>query len=216
MIFSDRTGIRQVQAAVTEYSSIQGEVQEEELFDHGKGQEGHLRHAVNNFNLMQHYIFREAWHFNNASRSVEIYGFNMKLMESFGENSEVPPLWYGIYGWNSLVKSAALVGDGKKDEGYRFLDIAFEYYIKWNSIEDETLLEAGNWEVFGGIRLLKARGQIELPDATREPVTYGNKFRYSRLCTALNTPNVWACFNPVREEEQFKAYIERVKELNEK
>lgn len=214
-VFADRTGIRQKQAPVTRYSSIEGEVLEDTLFDDGKWQEGHLRHGINSFNLMQHYIFRKSWHFNNANRSVEVCRFNMNLMESFGENGEVPPAWYGIYGWSSLVKSAALFGDGRKDEGYLALECAFEYYVKWNSIEDETLLEVGNPEVFGNIRLLKARGQIELPDGTREPVTYGNKIRYSSLWTALNSPNVWAWFNPVREEERFKAYIERAKKLME-
>ena len=212
-VFADRTGIRQNQAPVTQYSSIQGEVLEDALFEDEKWQEGHLRHGINNFHLMQHYIFRKSWHFNNAGRSVEICRFNMQLMESFGEDGEVPPAWYGIYGWTSLVKSAALFGDGRKEEGYLFLERAFAYFIRWNSIADDTLLEVGNREVFGGIRLLKARGLIELPDGTREPITYGKKFRYSSLRTALNSPQVWAWFNSVREEERFMAYVERAEKL---
>ena len=212
-VFADATGIRNVPDTITQYSSICGEVLEDTLFSDGKWQDGHLRHAINNFNLMQHYIFRKSWHFNNANRSVEVCRFNMNLMESFGENGEVPPAWYGIYGWSSLVKSAALFGDGRKDEGYLALECAFEYYVKWNTLEADSLLEVGNSEVFGGIRMVKGKGLIELPDGTRETIEYAKKIGYDGLWTALNSPRVWAWFNSVRGEDRFKEYIERAKKL---
>jgi len=98
VIFKDAAGIRRVPDTVTQYSSICGEVREEALFSEGKWQEGHLRHAVNNFRLMQHYLYRDAHHFNNSCRSAEICRFNRGLMESFGTEGTLPPAWYGIYG----------------------------------------------------------------------------------------------------------------------
>ena len=216
VIFKDATGIRKVPDTITQYSSICGEVLENTLFSEGKWQDGHLRHSINNFNLMQHYLFRDSYHFNNRTRSVEICGFNQRLMESFGENGEVPPAWYGIYAWTSLVKSAALL-DGKSsgDEGYSNMELAFEYYIKWNTLAPDSLLEVGNREVFGGIKLLKGKGMLELPDGTREAVIYTKKFDYDGLWNALKNSRAWAWFNHVRNEERFKKYIERARKLME-
>ncbi len=214
VIFKDAIGICKVLPDITDYGTVCGEVLEHSLFNEGKWQEGHLRHAINNFKIMQHYIFRNAHHFNNSNRSVELCDFNQRLMESFG-GGEVPSAWYGIYAWTTLVKAAALFGGDRKEEGYDTLERAFAFYIKWNSLQTGDLLACGNGEAFGGIRIVKGKGVIQLPDGTREVIEYAKEVGYKGLWTALNSPTVWAWFNPVRNEDRFKAYIERAGALVE-
>ena len=57
-IFADRTGVRETLAPVTSYASIQDEVLEEALCEKGRHAEGRLRHDVNNFRLMVHFLTR--------------------------------------------------------------------------------------------------------------------------------------------------------------
>jgi len=87
------------------------------------------------------------------------------------------------------------------------------HYEKWNTLDADSLLDVGNPEVFGGIRVVRGRGKIVLPDGRCEPMDYARTFGYDRLWFALNSPHVWAWFNAVREEERFKAYLVRAKAL---
>lgn len=215
-IFADRTGIRVIPAPTTSYSYILGEEIEDRLGNEGKLEEAHLKHAVNNFNIMLHYLARPARHRNNAVRSIGICAFNMNLMESFGDG-EVPPAWLGLYVWASLIRSAALFGNDDKEEGYKYLDCAIEACERWSSYKKDDLLETGNEQVFGGVKLIKGRAVLLLPDGTREPASYS--YRLDRDAglpyTVLTMPSGWEWFNSVRDEERFKEYIDRAKKMTE-
>ena len=218
MIFADRTGIRELPPPITEYGSIQGEMIEEQLWEERKWKAGHLKYAANQFHLLLHMMARPSRNRLNAKRSVELNDFYLKTMALLGEDGEVPPAWYGLYAWTALIKSAALFGDRRKEEGYAALDLAVSYCERISHFKPCDLLDTGKEELFGGIKLVWEKEHILLPDGSREPISY--EYRMSvDACTVhsvLTAPNGWEWFNSVRHEERFKAYIARTRELMSK
>lgn len=217
VLFEDRTGIRELPPPISSYGAIQGEIEEENAWDIKNPKEGHLLHSVNNLKLMIHYLARPTHHARNAKRSIEICRFNMNMMESFG-NGTVPDAWCAMYAWTSLVQSAAYFGNKEKEEGYNALERATEYYEKSNKFAKDDLLDTGNEEVFGGIKLIRGKSTILLPDGRKEPIAYGYRIDDSyekRLYQILTRPQGWEWFNSVRNEERFKEYIERARALGE-
>ena len=216
VIFQDRTGIREQGAPITQYGTIQGEVLEQKLWDAGKRAEGQLHHSINNFHLMVHYLARPSHNWGNAIRSIEINGFNMRLMEMFGEGDGVPPAWHALYAWTCLVRAAALFGNRRKEEGYEHLELALRYYTTWSKYATGQPLEIGNKEVFGDCRVIKDKEHVLLPDGTRQPIAYAYRFSDSAVGTmyyAMTAPRGWEWFNGVRNEDRFKALIDRTKKL---
>ena len=211
VIFADRTGIRELPPPITQYSAIQGEVIEQQLWDEGKWKEGHMKYAANNFHLILHLLARPSRNRNNAKRSIEINGFYMNMMELLGENGAVPPAWYNLYAWTAVVKSAALFGDGKKEEGYDALDIAINFCELISQIKKGDLLDTGNAELLGGVKYEYTKGVIVLPDGSKEPVSYDYRMNFSAsdLVYCLTARSGWEWFNSVRNEDRFKKYIER-------
>ncbi|MBQ9134245.1 MAG: hypothetical protein IJX64_06910, partial [Clostridia bacterium] len=218
VIFQDLTGICEQLAPITQYGMIQNEVLEQKLWDAGKRAEGRLYHSINNFHLMVHYLARPSHNWGNAIRSVEIEGFNLRLMEMFGEGSGVPSAWHGLYASTCLVRAAALFGAHRKEEGYEHLELALRYYTTWSEFAAGEPLEIGNKEVFGGCRVIKGKECILLPDGTRQPIAYAYRFGNSGVGTMFNAMTAsrgWEWFNGVRNEDRFKALIDRAKELME-
>ena len=215
VIFADRTGIREVSPPITQYSAIQGDVIEQQLWDEGKWEEGHMKYAVNNFHLILHLLARPSRNRKNAKRSVEINGFYMNVMELLGENGNVPPAWYNLYAWTALVKAAALFGAGRKEEGYSSLDLALKYCEKIALFKHGDLLDTGKEELLGGVKYEYEKGVILLPDGSKEPVSYDYRMNYnvSNLLYAITARKGWEWFNSVRNEERFKEYVERAKKM---
>lgn len=215
VVFADRTGIREVPPPITQYSAIQGEVIEQQLWDEGKWKEGHMKYAANNFHLILHLLARPSRNRNNAKRSIEINGFYMNMMELLGENGAVPPAWYNLYAWTAVVKSAALFGDGKKEEGYDALDIAINFCELISQIKKGDLLDTGNAELLGNVKYEYTKGVIVLPDGSKEPVSYDYRMNFSAstLVYCLTAPHGWEWFDSVRDEERFKEYIEKAREI---
>ena len=218
VIFADRTGIRQVPPPITQYRAIQGEIIEERLWDAGKWQEGHMKYGANNFHLILHLLARPSRNRNNAKRSIGINGFYMQVMEQLGESGEIPPAWYGLYAWTALVKAAALFGDEQTEEGYRNLALSVTFCEKLRSLKEGDLLDTGNKELLGGVKLAYNKGFIQLPDGSKEPIAYGYRmdFHAGALLYAMTAPQGWEWFNSVRNEERFKEYIEQVRKMTNK
>ena len=215
VLFSDRIGIRELPPPITNYSAIQGEVIEDALFDEKKWKEGHLKYAANQFHLLLHMIARPGRNLMVPKRSVELQDFYMNTMALLGENGEVPPAWYGPYAWAALVKGAALFGNKQKDEGYEALSLALDYCEKIAKFAPGDLLDTGKEELLGGIKLVYGKDHILLPDGSREPISYEYRMDYKakELVWALTAPRGWEWFNSVRNEERFKAYIERAEKI---
>ena len=211
VIFADRTGIREIPSPITQYGAIQGEVVENALWDQGKWQEGHAKYGINNFHLIMHMLSRPAHNVYDSPRSVALNGFYMHMLEQLGDG-EVPEAWVGRYGWLATIRAAACFGAGMNEEGYHMLDVAFEYCEKSRVHQGGDLLDTGNPHVTGGAKYVFARGMIELPDGTREPIAdndYWMAFNEHNLTYAITTPNGWAWFDLVRNEERFKQYVDR-------
>ncbi len=218
IVFTDRTGIREVPPPITQYSAIQGEAIEQQLWDEGKWKEGHMKYAANNFHLILHLLARPSRNRNNAKRSIEINGFYMNMMELLGENGSVPPAWYSLYAWSAVVKAAALFGDGKKEEGYDALDIAVNYCELISQFKKGDLLDAGNAELLGGIKYEYSKEVIVLPDGSKEPISYDYRMNFSasNLVYCLTARKGWEWFNSVRNEDRFKEYIEKARTIADK
>ena len=215
VLFTDRIGIRELPPPITHYGSIQGEVEEDLLFDERKWREGHLKYAANQFHLLLHMIARPSRNTMNPKRSVELQSFYMKTIELLGENSEVPPAWYGPYAWAAVVKAAALFGNKQKEEGYASLSLALDYCEKIAKLSPGELMDTGREELLGGIKLVCGKDHILLPDGSREPISYEYRMDYNarEILWALSDRKGWAWFNSVRDEERFKAYIERARAI---
>ncbi len=212
VIFANRTGIRNKQSPITSYSEVLNEFKENN--ECNSVEEAHEMYALNTFNLMVHTICRPAHHRNNAPRSVGICKFNMEMMQSFG-NGAVPNAWVCAYAWTALVRSAAHFGNGEIEDGFKYLDISFEYYDKWNSFKSSEELDTGNKSIFGGIKLIKGKECIALPNGEKAPIEYG--YRMDGGCNAphyaLSADYGWEWFNYLRNHESYYSYVDKSKKL---
>ncbi len=214
-IFSDRTGIRELPPPITQYCAVKGEVDEGELWKQGKWQDAQALYSQNNFHLFLHMFARPSMNYMDARRSVELMGLYMGMLKDLGEDGDVPPAWYGLYTWMALVKAAACFGDNNREEGYKNLDTAVEYFKRLNRFGNGELLEAGKKEIFGGVKYIHNGGSIVLPDGTKEPIAYAHRMRFNiyNLHYILTAPSGWEWFNSVRDEERFKECVALVKNM---
>lgn len=215
VVFSDRTGIRELTAPITLYSSVQREKTASDLWAAGKRQETQMKTDANSFHLILHLIARPTYNRKNAKRSIAINSFNLKLLESLSVNGEVMPAWYGLYSWKAAILAAALFADGQKDAGYQALDKAVGYCEKSAELKDGDLLEIGDPHLFGGAKLIRGKGVIQCADGSLEPVDYAWQLEYDGqdLFYSLTASHGWEWFNSVRNEDRFKAYVERTKNI---
>lgn len=63
----------------------------------------------------------------------------------------VPDAWLGHYVSTSFRTACALFGCGKENEGYEWLEKAFEAYPKWDNIPDGTEMEVGDPLIYSGV-----------------------------------------------------------------
>lgn len=213
-IFKDAIGIRKVPPAITQYNSIHAEVIEERLWNEGKHKESRLRHDTNNFHLLCHFLGRDSRYWAAQEKAVAWNKYRLKILEGLGDGT-VPDAWLGHYASTCFRTACALFGCEKKDEGYMWLDKAFEAYPKWDNISEGTEMDVGDPLIYGGIKVVKGKDVIKLPDGTMEPISYENLFSGScnLMYYGMTAPRGWEWFNSVRNEERFKQYIERAKAL---
>ncbi len=217
VIFSDRTGIRELPPPITQYGDIQNEIIEDRLWDEGKHDESRLYHDVNNFNLLCHFFGRPNRYWNKPEKAVAWNKYRIKIMEGLSDEG-VPQAWLGHYASTCLRTACALFGCGRKEEGYEWLEKTFEAFPKWDSIPDGTEMDVGDPLIFGGVKVVKGKSFIIIPDGRKEPIVNHYMFEDTHwlLHYSLTAPHGWEWFNPVRNEERFKEYIERAKKLDEK
>ena len=136
-------------------------------------------------------------------------------MEGLGADSKIPDAWLGHYASTCFRTACALFGCGCKEEGYEWLERAFEAYPKWDSIPEGTEMDVGDPLIYGNIKVIKGKDLIKLPDGSLEPLTYDHLFGgdCSLMHYGMTATKGWEWFNPVRDEERFKEYIERARKL---
>lgn len=214
-IITERTGIRNIPSPVSCYSSIAGEALEAKLWNEKKRDESRLRHDINNFNLLLHYLGRTQRYYAAPKKALEWGRHSLKVIEFLGEGGDIPRAWLGRYG-EMLFRTACFVfGNGGEDVdlGFGYLDKAFEVYLQWVEIPVGTPLEVGNEQIYGGIKYLKDKSQILLPDGRVEAIEYGGILEFNAvfMYNALSAQYGWEWFNPVRSDERFIAFTEKVK-----
>ena len=217
VIFADKCGIRNKLAPVTQYSAIQDEITEGELWAAKKYNESRLRHDVNNFRLLIHFLGRDSRTWAAPEKAAAWYKERIRMVEHLANGKAIPSAWLGFYWWQHVLTACALFGCGAstKDEGYAYLEKSFRLYPAWESIPDGELLDVGDEMIYGGIKLVKGKRIIELPDSTREGIDYGHMFnpKAEHLYYGMTAKHGWEWFNPVREEERFRDNIRRAKAL---
>lgn len=217
VIFVERTGIREIPPPITQYNAIQSEIIEERLWDEGKYEESCLCHNLNNFYLICHFLGRYSRFWGSPEKAIALNKYRLKTMETLGDGT-VPEAWLVDYASTSFRTACALFGIGKKEEGYEFLDKAFEAYQKWDNIPDGAEMETGNPLIYGGVKVVKGKAYVKLPDGKKEPLYYENMFRGNcdLMYYGMTAPHGWEWFDSVRNEDRFKEYIEKAKKIAEK
>ena len=216
VIFAEQTGIRRLPPPITEYGFIEKEQTEERLWNEGKHEESRLCHDTNNFRLMCHFLGRQSRYWGVPEKAIAWNLYRLKTIESFGGGT-VPEAWLGCYAAVSFRTACALFGCGRKEEGYEWLEKAFEAFPKWEAIPDGTETETGDPMIFGGIRFVKGKNILRMPDGTAEPVSDAWLFNENigLLHYGLTAPSGWEWFNPVRGEEKYKEYVARAEKIAE-
>ena len=224
-IFENMTGIRNIPAPTTEYEFVEREIIEDRIWDEKKLPEARLRNSANNLQLMLHFLSRNGRSWKCAPRGVAWAKYRLKMIENMltDENGEIAPAWLGIYADMHFMAACTTFGCKKpelKDEAYAYLERAFELAPKWFAIADGTLLDVGDSEVYGGIKLEKgSEGTLHLPDGTREfydSTWFINLMSPARFYNAMTAKKGWEWFNSVREEERYKEFVKRAREMMEK
>ena len=216
-IFSNQIGIKQKLAPISSYKSIENEIVEDRLWEEGKREEARLRHDTNNIHLMLHFLCRPSRYWAAPHKAIAWNMYCMKTVEGFGENGEIPTAWLGFYAATCFRTACALFGNGRREEGYEYLEKCFAPFEEWDKIPDGTETDTGDPLIFGGVKVLKNKPVLVLPDGTKEPIDYGYMLRQDKSLVhyGMTAQKGWEWFNPVREEERFKEYIERARKLIE-
>lgn len=219
-VFVNRTGVQQLLPSITRYNIVSGERKEEALWEEGKHAESRVQHGVNNFLLFLHMLGRVNRNWGSARHGAEWGKYQIRLLDTLAVNGKLPRAWLGRYWRACFAAACALFGcdtPEDKEEGYRYLEKAFEAYPAWAAIPDGEELEVGNPYLWGGVKLIKGKDLLILPDGTRDHLQYGYLFRQSKddMYYGMTASHGWEWFNPVREEERFKTYVERAKRLME-
>ena len=215
IIFADQTGVREVPPPITHYGAIQGEIVEETLWSEGKYEESRLRHDVNNFHLLCHFFGRDSRYRGAEEKAVAWNLYRLKIMEGLGSNQQVPTAWLGLYASTAFRTACALFGCGRKEEGYAWLEKAFDAYPNWDSIPHGAQMEVGDPLIYGDIKVVKGKGLLQLPNNTVESLPYSDLFDgdCGLMYYGMTAPYGWEWFNPVRKEERFQEYVERAKKM---
>ena len=215
VLFEDRIGVRKKLEPISDYSSIHGENIEEELWEAGKHEESRLKHDINNFHLLCHFLGRAGRYWNAPEKAVAWNKYRLKIMEDLNGNGEVPSAWLGLYAATQLRTGCALCGLGRPEEAKPYLEKSLQSFIKWEAISKDTPMEVGDPFVYGGIQLIKGTNLLLLPNGEYDRVSrdypYLFRDRIGLLVHAVTAPHGWEWFDGVRNEAWFVEFAEKVK-----
>ncbi len=215
---SDEEADKWLGMSAPKYNSISYEILEARLWELGRHDESREMFCYNNLHILLHFLGRERRHYGKPEMAVAWYSQSLKIVESLSENGEIPKAWLGFYADTVFRLACAEFGLGKKEDGYKHLEDAFELYPKWLEIPKGTILDLGN-SIFGGMKIeVQGDWNVSLPGGKKYPVGYSYFFhlRSDEMYTAMTYEHGWEWFNSVREEPKFKEYVARAKELAEK
>jgi len=137
------------------YSHIRGEVLEERLLHNGSYEELQRERYKNNLRLMLHVISRTVAPPANTEAAIGHYAYLRKLIQTFGENGEIPDGWLCKYAYITMQNAAGLFDTGRIEEGFAVFEEAMNAYKKHFSLPDDVPLSLGIPEFFGDIAVKK-------------------------------------------------------------
>ncbi len=201
-----------------EYDAYRGEVLEERLWKQGKWEESRIRFDVNNLNILLHFMSRSNRNWAAPERATEWFKNNIRLIETFGENGEIPRAWLGKYANLHFRAACSSFGYGNNDQAWEYLEKAFALYPRWLEIPCGEALELGRFILFNDVKAVKNKWRILVPGVGEEYISGGLAFCHGSedMYYAMTAPHGWEWFNGVREDERFKKAVERAKALMEK
>ena len=214
VILADRCGIRVKPPHLTDYGDIDGEVREEALWSQKAHGEARMLHDVNNFRIMVHYIERTQRYYGDPEKAAAWHKNVIRLIETFGEGGEVPGGWLRTYFRSHFICGTALCGAGRREEGFAYLEKAFDLCGKVMALPPDEPLEVGNREIFGGVKIIPATGVMILPDGSKDicgewSVCGGAGW----MLAAMTAKHGWGWFGPVRGDDRFAALIKQAREM---
>ncbi len=218
VIFADKTGIKNKLAPITNYSTVENEIAEGKLWNEGKLEEARARYGANNIHLICHAVSRNPRSRGDAEYAADIGRFRLGILDIVKENGEIPRGWLGCYCEVNFYMAVYTFGCGRRDEGYMYLERAFEHLEEWTCIPFGEPLDMGNKHMFGGAKYLKGRSGLLLSDGTTEPILDGDILDGSveMMYNGMKATRGWEWFNSVRGDELFKQYMERAKAIIDK
>lgn len=220
ILFEDRIGVRKKLEPISDYSSIHGENIEDELWEAGKHDESRLKHDINNFHLLCHFLGRSGRYWNAPEKAIAWNKYRLKIMEGLNGDGTVPSAWLGLYAATQLRTGCALCGLGKAEEGKPYLQASLDSFIKWEAIPKDTPMDVGDPLIYGGIKLVKGTELLLLPNGEYDRVSrdypYLFRDRIGLLVHAVTAPHGWEWFDGVRNEDWFKDFTEKVKKASNK
>ena len=197
------------------YSAIREEVFEERLWVQGKWDESRLWFDKNNLNILLHFMSRKHRNLGHPERATAWYQALIGLIDSLRIDGEIPPAWLGKYADLHFCAACSSFGMGKIEEGYVLLEKAFSLYETWYEIPYGTALDLGDDVLFGGIKAVKEKFSVLLPDGrydshmVLDPAFWLDDKNF--MYYAMTCKSGWEWFDSVRNDERFKAYLERAK-----
>lgn len=204
------------------YAACKGEILELRLVEQGYYDEGMLRKGVNMLNRFCHFIMSNTGiimsntgNWNDPEKSVIWHKYRIELLQSLGENGEIPPAWQGWYSDNLLWLANDLFRCGHDEEGYAYLDKAYQVLVRWVKIPNGTALSLGHDWMFHGIKAVKGNWTVQFPDGKREYSDYMDVFadRSSGMYERMIMPKYLDGFDRVRGEKRYQQILEKAKEL---
>ncbi|MBR2914596.1 MAG: RNA polymerase sigma factor [Clostridia bacterium] len=218
VLFEDRIGVRKRNEPISDYSSIHGETIEDELWEAGKHDESRLRHDINNFHLLCHFLGRPGRYWNAVEKAVAWNKYRLRIMEGLNGDGTVPDAWLGLYAATQLRTGCALCGLGKAEEGRPYLEKSLQSFIKWEAIEKDAPMEVGDPLIYGGIKVIKGKDLLLLPNGEYDRISrdypYLFRDRIGLLVHAVTSPHGWEWFDGVRSDAWFMDFTQRVKKAS--
>ncbi len=210
------------------YSNQADEILEERYWATQNSVAYQNQNCANSLMILLHFFGREYMKyfapdngmlFDTPDRTVMLMDCRMRVMDALSTDGKIPDVLLGAYADIAVKKAGALIGCGRLDEGFAELDRAFALYERWIKIPDGTLLGFGEADLFGGAKINKCdsanRVEIYMPDGSKTWCPYMWLF-WQSSSDILKYMESWPWFDAVRDEERFKAYIGKARELSEK
>ncbi len=209
------------------YSSCQNERIEERFWQRGKQIEYQKQNTANTLLNLMHFLGREymryyekdnAMLFENPQKTAALMKYRMKILESISEDGQIPEAWSGCYADLCLKVAGAMVGAGEINEGFIYLERAFELLDIWLLIPDGKKMSVGNPTLFGDAKISKVAKDcvvnIFFEDGTAVWTPYLWLF-WQIKSDIFNAMIKWPWFDDVREDERYVKLLSRAKEMAE-